>query len=189
MTFGTGAQALSDHLLDNWQQSRTGRTDVPDVVRDSGGNRSRNPNDGRGVLHYFDRTEPNVDRGLHDLVHCYHPEAGGIDWADAGFNDKTTTETVQIDIDLTDRTDGSSGERLSARDRMVGNRDDSGFPSDESAPYPGVLGETLYLLEDVRLNFEEWDVARIQPLTSTLKHANATVRLEVALEHVVTNVV
>jgi hypothetical protein len=192
MTFGSGPQAVSDHLLDNWQVSRSGRNDVPDVLRDSGNNRIRDPQqavDPGKVLHYYDRFEPNVNRGAWDLVHCYHPEAGGIDWADSGFNEKTTTETIQIDLETVDRRDPSDDTRARARERMVGDRDDAGFPSDESPPYPGILGETLYLLEDVRRNFNEWDVARIQPLTVNLKHSECVVRLEVALEHVVTNVV
>lgn len=189
MTYGTGPQALSDYLLDNWQQSRTGRNDVPDVIRDSNGDRSREPGDGRGVLMYYDRQQPNYNAAVHDLIHCYHPEGTGLNAEDAGHKEQRVTETVQIDIDITDRTDPDDNSRWFARERMVGDRDDAGFPTDESPPYPGILGEVFYLLEDTRRNFEEWDVARIQPLTVLLKHSDASVSLDVQLEHLAKNTV
>lgn len=189
MTYGTGPQAVSDYLLDNWQAARSGRNDIPDVIRDSGGNRSRDPDDGPGVLMYHDRQEVNYNAAVHDLIHCYHPEASGLDIEDRGYDEHNVRENIQIDIDITDRRDPSDGTRLNARDRMVGDRGAAGFPSDESPPYPGIAGEVVYLLEDTRRNFQEWDVARIQPLTVLLKNSDASVSLDVILEHVAKNTV
>lgn len=189
MTFGTGPQALVTHLQDNWQTSRTGRNDVPDVVRDGNGDPSSDPADGRGVLILHDREEVELNHAVHDEIHVYHPQAEGLDFEDRGFDEKNVLESVQIDIEITDRTDESTGERLFARERMVGDRDAAGFPTDQSAPYPGLLGEVVYLLETIRRDFEEWDVTRMQPVNVILENSNATVSLDVELEHISANTV
>lgn len=181
MTFGTGPQALVSYIKNNWQASRSGREDVPDVTT--------SPDTEFGIVVTNDRKQVVEQYSVHDLIHCYHPQATGIDIEDAGFDEKNTIETVQIDIDATDRTDPNTGERLNASTRLVGDRTDPNFPSDESAPYPGIFGETMYVLEEIRRDFEEWDVVRMQPVNIFLGNSNANISLDVQLEHVATNTV
>lgn len=181
MTFGTGAQAMAGYLTTNWQASRTGRTDLPAAVTD--------PDTEFGVHIVNDREIVAENRTVHDLIHVYHPEASGLDYQDRGYNEVQTRENLQIDIECTNRNDPDTGERLSARTRMVGDRDAAGFPTDETPPYPGLLGETVYLLESIRRDFEEWDVTRIQPLTIYLRNSNANASIDVELEHVAKNTV
>lgn len=192
MTFGTGPQALESLLLTNWEPTRAGREDVPDVIRDGGGNPSNNPQDtaepGR-VLITHDRDVVANNNAVYDLIHCYHPQAGGMSITDTGYKEKNVIETVQIDIDATDRTDPSTGERVYARERMVGDRDSAGFPTDESAPYPGLFGETMYILETVRRGMDEWDVARTDVVNTFLQNSEATMSLSVDLEHIAANTV
>lgn len=180
MTYGTGPQAVKNHLEANWQATRTGRPDVPDVVS--------NPETDFGVHVVMDREKVAEHHGVHDLVHCYHPEASALSFQDRGYNEKNTVEEVQVDIEVTDRTDQDSGERLYARERMVGDRGDAAFPdSEESGPYPGVLGEAVYVLEAVRRGFEEWDVSRVDVLSLYLGNSDASASLSVELEHLASN--
>lgn len=185
MTYGTGPQALATYFEDNWQASRSGRNDIPAMAATLSGGEDQNA----GVITRYDRETVDWNGSVHDLIHCYHPEGTGLDIADRGFKEHNVQEGVQIDIETTDRTDPSTGERLSARTRMVGNRDGTGFPADEKPPYPGIFGEVLYLLEEIRRSFEEWDVARVQPLTVLLKNSNASVSIDVQLEHLAKNTV
>lgn len=178
MTYGTGPQALVDHLQTNWQASRSGRNDIPSAVT--------SPESEFGVLITHDRQRVANQHGVHDLVHCYHPQAG-FTITDNGYNEKNVVETVQIDIEVSDRTDPESGERLLARNRMVGDRDSTGFPSSEEPPYPGVFGEVMLLLEGVRRDFEEWDVARSDVVNMHLGNSNASISYSVDLEHIAAN--
>lgn len=192
MTLGTGPQALETLLLTNWEPTRSGREDVPDVIRDGSGNPSNDPADADGpgkVLVTHDRDTVANNNAVFDLVHCYHPQAAGMTITDTGYKEKNVVETVQIDIDTTDRTDPGTGERLSARERMVGDRDSPGFPTDEDAPYPGLFGECVYILETVRRGMDEWDVARTDVVNTALYNSEATMSLSVDLEHIAANTV
>lgn len=185
MTYGTGSQALANHIEDTYQQTRSGRPDVTGLASNKTGGEQQNT----GVIVRYDRGKVDHQRAVHDLIHVYHPDGGGLDYQDTGYSEVNTVENLQIDIDLTNRSNLDTGERLNARDRLVGDRDDSGFPSDEDPPYPGILGEVVYVLETARRGLEEWDVARIEPLTIYLGHADASVSLDVGLEHIANNTV
>lgn len=177
MTYGTGPQALVDHISTAWEPTRTGREDVPAITTDY---RSQ----AGTVFVTNDRDVIANNQQIHDLIHCYHPQADALAFSDRGYDEKNTVETVQVDIECTDRTDPTTGERLNARRRLVGDRDDANFPSDEDAPYPGLLGETVYVLEEVRRRFEEWDVARMDVINLYLGNSNASASLNVELEHI-----
>lgn len=191
MTTGTGPQALTTHLQTNWTPSRTGREDIPDIIRDPDGNPSSDPDDasepGRVII-TEDREKIANQHSVFDLVHCYHPQAG-LSITDRGYNEQNEVETVQIDIEVEDRTDPTTGERLSARDRLVGDRNSSNFPSDESAPYPGVSGEVQYILETARRGLGEWDVASADVVNIYLGNSNASISWSVDLEHIAKNTV
>lgn len=185
MTFGTGPQALVDTLDSNWKPSRTGRPDVPKATTTY-----RDTSLGPGTVFITeDRDVVANHQGVHDLVHCYHPQSTGIPFEDKGNNEQGATETVQIDIDLADRTDPSTGERLSAKERMVGDRDDAAFSTDiAGGPYPGIMGEVLYILESVtRKGFAEYDVARKNVVNLQLFNSNATASVNVDLEWISIN--
>lgn len=180
MTTGTGPQAIASHLQANWQATRSGRPDVPDAVDD--------PHAEFGVVITEDRQRAKEQYSVHDIIHCYHPQAG-LTFTDQGYKEKNVVEEVQIDIDVTDRTDPDTGERLSARNRLVGDRSEPGFPSDESGPYPGVSGEVQYLLETVRRGLDEWDVARMGVVNVHLGNSEASISWSVELEHIAANTV
>lgn len=184
MTFGTAPQALADYLLANWQASRAGRNDIPDVVRDSNNDPSNDPADGRGVLILHDREEVGANNAVHDIVHCYHPETGPLDKQDRGFDEQNVVEAVQVDIEMTDRTDPSTGERWVAKERMVGDRDSHLSVGDSGPPYPGVFGEVNYLLENIRKGLDEWDVNRHTTLRLVLKNSNADAAIDVQMERI-----
>lgn len=181
MTFGTGPQALVDLIETNWQATRAGREDVPAIVSD--------PDTEFGVLVTRDRQEVRNQYAVHDLIHCYHPEASGLTFTDKGYDEEGTTEQVQIDVECTDRTDPDTGERLNADARLVGDRDSGNFPADETPPYPGLLGETKYVLEEKRRGMNEWDVVRVDVVNLFLGSSNANVSFSVDLEHVAKNTV
>lgn len=192
MTFGTAPQALVTLLLDNWDPDRTGRPDVPDVIRDSNSNPSNDPADADAPGHVLivrDREIVANNQGIHDLIHCYHPQAGGLTFTDNGYKEQNVVETVQIDIEVTDRTDPATGERTYARDRLVGDRGDPAFPTDETAPYPGIAGEVKYILETVRRGLEEWDVVGADMVNMYLGNSDASISYSVDLEHIAANTV
>lgn len=192
MTLGTGPQALVEHIATSWQQTRSGRGDVTDVVRDGSGNALTGEdaqNTDTGILVTRDRQVVERNTGVHDLIHCYHPEGSGLTVTDNGYKEKNVVENVQIDIETTDRTDQSTGTRLFAVDRMVGDRSDGGFPTDETPPYPGILGECIYTLELKWRGLAEWDVTSYDPVNVYLGNSNANVSLDVELEHVAANTV
>lgn len=204
---GTGPQALVDLFSTEWQASRTGRPDIPPAVED--------PKTEFGVRIVHDRSTVNQQRAVHDLVHCYHPSADPISIEDKGFKEVEQVETVQVDIECSDRTDPETGERLFARERMVGSREDetdlagAGFTlggasgatlggddggtlgtQNDAVAYPGLLGEVLYILELVRRGYEEWDVVRSPRVVgATLKNSSARMSLDVQLEHTARNTV
>lgn len=200
---GTAPQALVDRLAADWQASRAGRPDIPPAVTD--------PETDIGVRILHDREAVTQQRAVHDLVHVYHPEQGPISIEDRGFKEQESIETVQIDIECSDRTDQSTGERLFARERMVGTReeqlqaygftlggadgatvgeDDGGtLGDDEEVAYPGLLGETIYILETIRRGFLEWDKVSYTVVGATLKNSSARMSLNVELEQLARNTV
>lgn len=182
MTFGTGPQALVKELDANWQATRAGRPDVPAATTNYRSTQGT-------VFITHDRDEVANHHGVHDLVHCYHPQATGISMQDKGFNEQGAVETVQIDIEATDRTDPSTGERSTAKTRMVGDRDDADFSTDlAGGPYPGLLGEVLFVLEaNTRKGFREYDVARKEVINLVLENSNATASVSVDLEWISIN--
>lgn len=188
MALGTAPQRLVDLLETEWQASRTGRADVPEMIQYQTG--SDDPALNSGVLVLRDREDPAVDMGKHDLIHCYHPEANPPNSQDRGYSEEQLVETVQIDIDITDRTDHSlpaGQQRLSARKRMVGLRGD--LTDFDEPPYPGLLGETKYILETVRRGLDEWDTVSHDFVLLSLKNSNATASINVELEQIARNTV
>lgn len=188
MALGTSPQRLVRFLESNWQATRTGRGDIPDTIKHHTG--SEDPDLNSGVLLVRDRDQPFVDYGKHDLIHVYHPEASAPVVTDIGYSEVNEVETVQVDISLTDRTDHSlaaGNQRLSAKDRMVGDRDDLASTSDP--PYPGIAGEVQYLLETIRRGLDEWDTVTATPATWRLGTANADVAWTVELETIARNTV
>lgn len=191
MTFGTGPQALVALLASNWQATRSGRPDVPDVPRDGSGNALTDDDAHRAeadtVLITSDRDVTARNQNVHDVIHCYHPEGGAIDTNDRGHVEQEVIETIQVDIEAADRTDSSTGDRLSARERMVGLRSDSSVVFNEGGPYPGLFGEVKLILEENRRGHDEWDVNRHDVTQMRLLNSNAIVSLTVELEHVAIN--
>jgi len=189
MALLTGPDRLIDLLQTEWTPQRAGRGDIPDVVRDSGGNPSSDPTDGDGVLILKNREEVNVQQSRHDLIHCYHPEGNSPEVTDRGYDEQRIVETVQIDIDIADRTQHgvSPPNRSGARARMVGDRADLASTSDP--PYGGLSGEVQFILEGVRRGLDEWERVDYTPVGATLKNSNATVRWSVDLVQLAANTV
>lgn len=201
--YGTGPDAIANLLQSNWQQSRTGRYDIPPLVTD--------PETQFGILVRRNREDVHNVHSVHDLIHCYHPEGAVLDVQDRGFKEQNTVETVQVDIDLTDRTDPDTGERTLARERMVGTRGVTGDgmtlgasgggtlgasgggtlgnTTGSDAPYAGVFGEVKYILETVRRGLDEWDKVSHTVIGGTLKNSDATMRVNVELEQLAENTV
>jgi len=184
MSFGTAPQALVELFETEWQESRTGREDVPQIIKHRTG--GDNPDLKDGVYPLRDRQKVGTEHQRHDYIHCYHTDAGPVSVSDQGYKEQEVIETVQVDIDLTDRTDSVTGERLSAVDRMVGER--GGMALGEP-PYPGIFGEVKYILETVRRGYKEWDTVSHKIVNSFLGNSNATVSLNVELERVAMNTV
>jgi len=189
MALGTGPDRLVDLLRSNWRPTRVGRRDIPDVVRDDSGTPTGDPTAGDGVLILRNREEVQVRHSRHDLIHCYHPSGSAPTFTDRGFDEQRVAETVQIDIEVADRTDQSTTppERLLARDRMIGERDS--VVSLSEPPYGGIAGEVRYLLETVRRGIDEWDRVETTPVGMTLENSNATVRYQVTLTELASNTV
>jgi len=196
MALGTAPARVVDLLQSEWQVSRVGRGDVPDVVRDSNGDPSSDPQDtdvnadpAERVLILHDREEVSVNHAVNDEIHVYQPDADPPVRTDRGFKEQRISETVQIDIVLTDYTDNtvSPPERLSARARMVGDRGDLASFSDP--PYGGIAGEVQYILETVRRGLDEWDRVDFDYAGWTLKNSDATVRVRAELTQLAANTV
>ena len=189
MALGTGPDRLVELLRDNWQATRAGRDDIPDVVRDAAGDPSSDPSDGDGVLVLRNREEVQVRQSRHDLVHIYHPTANAPEITDRGYDEQRIVETVQIDVEAADRTDQSTTPptRRVARDRMLGDR--AALASTSEPPYGGLAGEVQFLLETVRRGLDEWDRVDYTLVGMTLQNSNATVRFSVDLTQLAANTV
>jgi hypothetical protein len=188
MALGTAPQRLIEFIETNWQATRAGRGDVPDTINYQTG--GEDPRLNEGVLVLRDRENVHIDHGKHDLIHVYHPDATAPIITDRGYKEVNEVETVQIDIELTDRTDhtlAAGDQRLSAKDRMVGDRDD--LASAEDPPYPGIAGETQYLLETIRRGLDEWDKVSHTYGQYYLGNSNADVSFDVELERIARNTV
>ena len=185
--YGTAPEAVRQIIFDTWQASRAGRPDVPPLVTDGSGNPTsdRTEADGPGeVLVVINREDPNLDYAVFDVIHCYHPDAEGLGtFTDQGFTEERVQEPVQVDIKLKDRTDPDTGERITARERMVGDRDDASF-SGADPPYPGIAGEFKYVMETVRTGYEEFERVDLTPIGGTLQNSDATLRFEAVLDRV-----
>jgi len=185
---GLGPQALKELFedgydsYDGWQATRSGRPDVPPIAANEPGGEDAN----RGVSVRVNREEVAVDNAVYDLIHIYHPSADPGSRQDQGFQEERIVESVQIDIDVTDRTN-DDGTRTFARERMTGYEGDILDVLNDDPPYPGLLGETIYVLEGVRKGLKIWDTVSWEPLDWTLKNSNATVRLQVELEQIARN--
>jgi len=186
--FATGSQALVSLIADNWQTTRTGRVDVPAITE------TYRSNPGT-VFVTHDREKVADDHAVHDLIHCYHPQASPLDVQDNGYKEQNVLESVQIDIVATDRPDPNTGERLSAAENLVGKREDevtvrnaAGIGLDEP-PYPGIFGEVKYLLEEVRRGHAEYDVVEHTVVNLFLGNSDANISLDVGLERVAANTV
>jgi len=179
--FGTGPQRLRDYLADNWQATRTDRPDLPPATKTE---RSQ-----QGTVYVVnDRGSVNINKSVHDLIHIYHPQADPINIEDRGFKEQNVQENIQIDIECTDRVDPDTGQRNFAKQRMVGDRSDPDFTDSGTNPtYPGLLGETIYLLEAARLGLDEWDVTDHTVIRLDLGNSQADVSLDVTLEHISAN--
>jgi len=184
MAMGTGPQRLIRLLETEWQASRVGRDDVPEIIKHTTG--SEEPRGNSGVLALRDRSQVYVDKGKHDEIHIYHPENAGITTTDRGFKEQNVVETVQIDISLANRTT-DAGVRSVAEDRMVGDRGD--LADFDEPPYPGIFGEVVYILEGVRRGLDEWDTVSYEPINVSLRNSDADVSINVELEQIARNTV
>lgn len=188
MALGTGPQRLIDLFETEWQAARTGRADIPSVIEYNTG--TEDPDLNNGVLVVRDRGEVGIDLARHDVIHCYHPEANPPASTDQGYKEERLVETVQVDVELTDRTDHSlaaSDSRLSATERMVGLRGD--VAAFDEPPYPGILGEVKYILETVRRGLDEWDTVSHDFVNLYLGNSNADAAVSVELEQIARNTV
>lgn len=186
MALGTAPDRLVTLFENTWQAQRAGRGDVPpmyDTTKDI--DLQKNV-----VVPLRNREESGVDRGIHDIIHSYHPEANPPDIQDNGYKEVRETETVQVDIDLTDRSIHSNpvgDTRSSARERMKGDRAD--LADTGEPPYPGIQGEVMYVLETVRRGLDEWDTVRFTLVNQYLGNSNATVSFSVELVQLARNTV
>jgi len=186
VALGTGPERLQSYIENNWAKQRTGRADVPPIIKHATG--SDNPDLNTGVLVVRDRSQIFVDNAKHDLIHLYHPEAAAPVIEDNGYAEQRIVEQVQADIVLTNRPDpNDSGVRLSAKDRIRGSRDN--VADFDSAPYPGIWGETRYILETIRRGLDEWDRVKQDPINVVLKSSDAKVSINIELEQIATNTV
>ena len=182
MTYGTGPQALVEYLADNWQATRDGRPDIPGATTEY-------KSETGTVFITHDRSEVADVHSVHDLVHVYHPQTTGVTAQDKGSQEQGTVETVQIDVETTDRTDPETHERLDATTLLRGDRSDPDFPTDRSPPYPGIAGEVKYLLEDIRRGHAEWDKVSHDIMSLTLENSNARAVFTVDMEIIAENTV
>jgi len=184
MTLGTGPQALLEVLRDGWQASRTGRPDVPPLVP-KGDERTEN-----GVLLVRDRSDVRVQQDRHDLIHVYQPEASPGAITDTGFDSQREVETVQIDIEVTDRND-DVGNRTLARTRMFGDINDPALAELGKPPYIGISGEVQYILETVRRGVERYPYDKItyDEIKNKTLNSSSTVKYTVDLIQLAKNTV
>lgn len=188
MSLGTGTQRILELLEDEWTETRPGRADVPPIIKHVTG--SEDPTLNSGVFALRDRENSKIDQAKHDIIHCYHPEGNPPQIEDNGFKETREIETVQVDILLTDRNDFSQpagDQRLGARERMVGDRDDQ--TTGDGAEYGGILGEVKYILETVRRGLAEWDRVNYDLVNLYLGNSNANASVSVELEQPARNTV
>jgi hypothetical protein len=76
---------------------------------------------------------------------------------------------------------------LSARERMVGDRDD--LSTGTGSAYSGILGEVKYILETVRRDLAEWDTVSYDMVNLYLGNSNANASFSVELEQIARNTV
>lgn len=188
MALGTGPQRLQSYIETNYQSTRSGRGDLPPIIKYA--TSGEDPKLNEGVLVLRDREDVAVDHAKHDLIHAYHPEGNPPQYSDQGYREVNIVESVQLDISVTDRTDHTRSpgdQRLSARERLVGLRGDDADTSD--APYPGLLGEVQYVLEETRRGLDEWDTVSMDVVNLYLGNSNADASVLVELERIATNTV
>jgi hypothetical protein len=162
-----------------WQQSRTGRDDVPQL--------RTNPDAGQGIIVFANQQSVNVNHAVHDSIHIYHPEGAGAERQDDGYKEETVTETVQMDLAATDKA-ASDGTRSSAKERMVGYADQSvQSVLSQDPPYEGILGEVIYILEGVRRGMSIYTTVDYTILQTDLGKSNADVAVNVELEQLARN--
>lgn len=183
MVLGHGPRKLVELFEDNWAASRTGRGDVPEIIKQQ--TQGEDFRAESGVLALKNRSQAGVDRGKHDIIHCYQPEANPPASTDNGYKEERLIETVQVDIDLVDRTE--NGERLAANARMIGEAAD--IANLNEPPYPGIAGEVKQILEGVRRGFSIWDTVSHDYVNHYLGNSNATVSITVELEQIARNTV
>lgn len=179
-----GPQAVIDLLQDGhgthsgWQATRAGRPDVPDLTHNQTGGADAN----RGIVTHANRPIPDVNHSVHDLIHAYHPEADPGTRQDQGYREEQVVESVQVDLVAKDRN-VADGTRSSARERMVGYDDETVLSIlSKDPPYPGILGEFVYVLEGVRRGVSIYDTVSYEPLSWELNGPNADVSMQVDLE-------
>ena len=185
MALGTGPQRLLSLFESNWSASRTGRGDIPDIIKHNTG--SEEPDLNTGVLAVRDREQVFVDTGKHDLIHCYIPEANPPVVEDNGYAEERRVESVQVDIEIATRPDPDDSSKRLPVDRMMGDR--SNITDTGSAPDAGLAGETKYILETKRRGLDEWDVVSVDLINWFIGNSNANVSYLVELEEIARNTV
>jgi len=185
MALGTSPQRLLTLFENNWQSSRTGRGDIPDIIKYNAG--SEDPDTNTGVLAVRDREQVFVDTGKHDLLHCYIPEANPPQVTDNGYAEERRVESVQVDIEIATRPDPNDSSKRLSIDRMMGDRDD--IADVENAPDGGLAGEVKYILETKRRGLDEWDVVSVDLINWFIGNSNANVSYLVELEEIARNTV
>jgi hypothetical protein len=185
VALGTAPQRLLTLFENNWQASRTGRGDIPDIIKHNTG--TDDPDINTGVLAVRDREQVFVDKGKHDLLHCYIPEANPPQVQDRGYAEEKRIESVQVDIEIATRPDPDDSSKRLSVDRMMGDRDkidDTG-----SAPEGGLVGEVKYILETKRRGLDEWDVVSVDLINWFIGNSNANVSYAVEFEEIARNTV
>jgi hypothetical protein len=180
VALGTGPQKLLTLFETNWQASRTGRGDIPDIIQHT--TTTQDPDTTTGVLAVRDRTQIFVDTAKHDLVHCYIPEANPPQVTDNGYAEERRIETVQVDIEIATRPDPDDKSTRLSVDRMMGDRDD--IADTGGGPDGGLAGEVKYILETKRRGLDEWDVVSVDLINWFIGNSNANVSYLVELEEI-----
>jgi len=185
MALGTSPQALVELFEKNWEPSRVGRGDIPDIIKHKTG--TDDPDVNRGALAVRDRDRVFVDTAKHDQIHCYIPDANPPQVSDTGHSEENRIEFAQVDIDITTRPDPDDSSRQLSVDRMYGLRgdiSDTGEPPDG-----GLAGEVKYILETARRGLGEWDVVSADLLHWHIGNSKARVSYSVELEEIARNTV
>lgn len=179
MILGHGPAKLVELIEDTYQATRSGRGDLPPIIKQQTEGADLRTNS--GVVALRDRNQKGVDRGRHDTIHCYQPDANPPISEDRGYSEEQLLETVQLDIDLADRTT-PQGVRSRANERMIGDLDD--LAALEDPPYPGLAGEVKQILEGVRRGYSVWDTVSHTWTAFRLGNSAARVSFTVELEQI-----